>query len=31
VRLIEEERQGVQVVAGDGAFFIDTQGRLASR
>lgn len=28
---IDEERQGTQVVAGDGAFFIDTWGRLASR
>ncbi|QSQ20922.1 hypothetical protein JY651_37740 [Pyxidicoccus parkwayensis] len=28
---IDEERQGVQVVAGDGAFFIDPKGRMASR
>ncbi|MBZ4420744.1 hypothetical protein [Myxococcus sp. RHSTA-1-4] len=28
---IEEEPHGVQVAAGEGAFFIDTQGRLASR
>jgi hypothetical protein len=28
---IDEERQGVQVMAGEGAFVIDTHGRLASR
>ncbi len=31
VRRIDEEPHGVQVVAGEGAFFIDLHGRLASR
>ncbi|MFP2925454.1 hypothetical protein ACLESO_09575 [Pyxidicoccus sp. 3LG] len=31
VRFIAEEPHGVQVAAGDGAFFIDARGRLASR
>ncbi len=31
VRLIDEEQHGVQVVAEEGAFFIDLKGRLAAR
>jgi hypothetical protein len=31
VRLIDEEPHGVQVVAEEGAFFIDLKGRLAAR
>lgn len=31
VRRIDEEPRGVQVVSEEGAFFIDTQGKLASR
>lgn len=31
VRLIDEAPHGVRIVAGEGAFFLDTQGRLASR
>lgn len=31
VRLIDEEPQGVRIVADEGAFFIDPHGRLASR